>query len=96
VPTSITFQSATIFFILIYAYFSPTARNDGYGVALYEFSTTMVIAAATTANLFNGLLTKVWTVWVFVAVFIGIVLVWVYTVRRPSFFSSSSRYNCSN
>jgi len=72
-------QSATIFFIILYAYFFPTARNDGYGVALYEFSTTMVIAAAITANLFNGLLTKVWTVWVFVAVFIGIVLVWVYT-----------------
>jgi hypothetical protein len=44
----------------------------------------MVIAAATTANLFNGLLTKVWTVWVFAAVFVGIVLVWIYTVRPPS------------
>lgn len=41
----------------------------------------MVIAAATAANLFNGLCTKFWTAWVFFAVFIGIVLVWVYTVR---------------
>jgi len=53
----------------------------------------MVISAAITANLFNGLLTRVWTVWVFVAVFIGIVLVWLYTVRPPSCFSSSFALN---
>ena len=82
---SIAFQSAVVYFIILYGYFSPSARDDGYDVALYEFSTVMVIAAATAANLFNGLLTKVWTVWVFVAVFIGIVLIWIYTVRPPSF-----------
>jgi hypothetical protein len=74
-------QSAIIYFILVYAYFSPSTRNDGYSVAQVEFSTTMVIAAATAANLFNGLCTKFWTAWVFFAVFIGIVLVWAYTVR---------------
>lgn len=72
-----------MYFFILYGYFSPTARDDGYDVALYEFSTVMVVAAATTANLFNGLLTKFWTVWVFVAVFIGIVLIWIYTVRVP-------------
>ena len=84
-PTGITFQSVIVYFIILYGYFSPSARDDGYDVALYEFSTAMVIAAATTANLFNGLLTRVWTVWVFAAVFIGIVLIWVYTVRPPPF-----------
>lgn len=41
----------------------------------------MVISAVMTANLFNGLNTNVWTAWVFFATTIGIVLVWVYTVR---------------
>jgi phospholipid-translocating ATPase len=43
----------------------------------------MVISAAVAANLFNGLNTRVWTGWVFFAVFIGIVLIWAYTVRLP-------------
>lgn len=73
-------QSAIIFFILAYAYFSRSARNDGFDVAQYEFSTTMVISAAVVANLFNGLNTRVWTGWVFFSVFIGIILIWAYTV----------------
>jgi len=72
-------QSVIIYFILLYAYFSPSARNDGYDVAGYEFSTTMVISAAIAANLFNGLNTKFWTGWVFFSVFIGIILIWAYT-----------------
>jgi phospholipid-translocating ATPase len=75
-------QSAIVFFIILYAYFSPSARDDGYAVGRYEFSTTMVIAAAIAANLFNGLNTKFWTVWVFFSVFIGIVLIFAFTVRR--------------
>jgi phospholipid-translocating ATPase len=74
-------QSAIIFFILLYGYFSPSARNDGFDVAGYEFSTTMVISAAMAANLFNGMNTRVWTGWVFFSVFIGIILIWAYTVR---------------
>lgn len=74
-------QSVIIYFILLYAYFSPSARNDGYDVAGYEFSTTMVISAAIAANLFNGLNTKFWTGWVFFSVSIGIILIWAYTVR---------------
>jgi phospholipid-translocating ATPase len=76
-------QSAIIYFILLYGYFSPSARNDGYDVAQYEFATTMVISAAVAANLFNGLNTRVWTGWVFFSVFIGIVLIFAYTVRLP-------------
>jgi phospholipid-translocating ATPase len=40
----------------------------------------MVFAAVFAANFFNGLNTSAWTGWVFFAVFIGDVLVWVYTV----------------
>ncbi|KAJ7811640.1 phospholipid-translocating ATPase [Mycena olivaceomarginata] len=72
-------QSAVIFFFIRYAYNTPTSRSDGYAVYQYEFSTTMVVAAVLTANLYNGLNTNVWTGWVFFAVFLGIVLVWVYT-----------------
>ncbi|KAI0053960.1 phospholipid-translocating P-type ATPase [Auriscalpium vulgare] len=85
-------QSAIVFFIILYGYFSPTARNDGYDVAQYEFATVMAISAAIAANLFNGLNTRVWTGWVFFAVFIGIVLIWVYTavysVIAPGWFST--------
>ena len=44
----------------------------------------MVISAVTTANLFNGLNTNVWTAWVFFAVFIGVFLVVIYTVSISS------------
>ncbi|KAF9469392.1 hypothetical protein BDZ94DRAFT_1244343 [Collybia nuda] len=72
-------QSVIIYFIILYAYTSPSSRTDGYDVYLYEFSTTMVFAAVITANLFNGLNTNVWTAWVFFAVSIGVILLWIYT-----------------
>ncbi|RDB22204.1 putative phospholipid-transporting ATPase C24B11.12c [Hypsizygus marmoreus] len=72
-------QSAIIFFIILYAYVTVSSRTDGFQVALYEFSTTMVFAAVIAANLFNGLNTSAWTGWVFFAIFIGIVLLFIYT-----------------
>jgi phospholipid-translocating ATPase len=72
-------QSAIIYFILLYGYFSPSARDDGYDVGGFEFSTAMVISAAIVSNLFNGLNTRFWTGWVFFSVFIGIILIWAYT-----------------
>lgn len=73
-------QSVPLYFLITYAYFTTTARSDGYDIALYEYSTTMVFASVTVACLYNGLNTNVWTAWVFVAVFIGIVLLWLFTV----------------
>ncbi|KAJ6526292.1 phospholipid-translocating ATPase [Mycena vulgaris] len=73
------YQSTIIFFLIKYTYETTTSRTDGYSVYQHEFSTTMVIAAVLSVNLFNGLNTRVWTGWVFFAVFLGIVLVWVYT-----------------
>jgi len=40
----------------------------------------MVFSTVIVVSLFNGLNTNVWTVWVFFAVFIGIFLLWVFTV----------------
>jgi len=73
-------QSVVIFFLMTYTYITTTARSDGYDVAQYEYTTTMVFAAVTTACLFNGLNTNVWTGWVFFAVFIGILLLWLFTL----------------
>ena len=83
--TMCALQSAIIFFIILYGYFSPSARNDGFDVAQYEFSTAMVISSVMAANLFNGLNTKVWTAWVFFSVSIGIILIWAFTVRSGTF-----------
>lgn len=73
-------QSVPLYFIITYTYFTTTARSDGYDIALYEYSTTMVFASVITACLYNGLNTNVWTAWVFFAVFIGIALLWLFTV----------------
>ena len=78
----IRLQSAIIYFIILYTYAVPTSRSDGYDVAQYEFSTVMVISAVLAANLFNGLNTNVWTGWVFFAVALGNVLIWIYTVSE--------------
>ncbi|EDR03224.1 uncharacterized protein LACBIDRAFT_155569, partial [Laccaria bicolor S238N-H82] len=72
-------QSAIIFFLILYTYFSTSSRTTGWAVSTYEFSTTMAFAAVFTANFFNGLNTNVWTAWVFFAVFIGDFLILVYT-----------------
>ncbi|KNZ81951.1 Putative phospholipid-transporting ATPase C24B11.12c, partial [Termitomyces sp. J132] len=40
------FQSAIIFFLILYAYFSPSARTDGWQVALNEFSTADAVYAS--------------------------------------------------
>ncbi|KAI0748707.1 phospholipid-translocating P-type ATPase [Daedaleopsis nitida] len=73
------FQSAIVFFFIVYTYATTSSRSDGYDVYQDEFATVMVIAAVLAADFFNGLNTHVWTGWVFFAVALGIVLVWGYT-----------------
>lgn len=41
----------------------------------------MAIGAVMVANVFTGLNTETWTIWVWVAIAVGPVLIWVYTVR---------------
>ncbi|KAG6902242.1 hypothetical protein C0995_002614 [Termitomyces sp. Mi166 len=79
------YQSVIIFFIIFYSYFpSPTARSDGYGVYLQEFSTTMALTAVMIVNIFTGFSAKAWNAWIFFLVFIGIVIVWIFTIIYSS------------
>ncbi|KIY50739.1 phospholipid-translocating P-type ATPase [Fistulina hepatica ATCC 64428] len=86
-------QSAIVYFLILYAYESVSARHDGYSGFQYEFATTMCVSAVMVANLFNGLNTNAWTGWVFFAVSLGIVLVWAYTgiypLISPGWFSTT-------
>lgn len=79
-PTSL--QSAVIFFLITYSYALTTARSDGYQIAMYEYSATMVLSTVLAVNLFNGLNTTSWTVWVWFSVLLGIVLCWGFTVSE--------------
>ncbi|KZT35488.1 phospholipid-translocating P-type ATPase [Sistotremastrum suecicum HHB10207 ss-3] len=74
------YQSAVIYFFTLYAYDTVSSRTDGYDVSRIEFSTTMVISAVMVVNAFNGLNTYAWSGWVWFAVLIGPVLVWLFTV----------------
>jgi phospholipid-translocating ATPase len=80
-PTSL--QSAIIFFLITYSYALTTARPDGYQIAMYEYSATMVLSTVLAVNLFNGLNTTAWTGWVWFSVLLGIVLCWGFTVSEP-------------
>ena len=84
------YQSAVVYFFLQYAYVSTTARGDGYGVYIYEMSTTMALGAVMMANLFSGLNIDAWNGWVHFAIWFGPVLVWlftaIYSVIPPSSF----------
>jgi len=73
------YQSAVVFFLIAFTYMTTTTRPDGFAIPQYEFAMTMTFSAIWVANLFNGLNTSVWTWWVFFAVFLGIVLVYLYT-----------------
>ena len=72
-------QSAVIYFFLAYTYNTTTSRADGYGVYIYEFSTTMAVIAVITANLYNGFNTFSWNWFVLGGVLVGPVLILCYT-----------------
>ncbi|GLB34572.1 putative cation transport ATPase (P-type) (TC 3.A.3) family, type IV subfamily protein [Lyophyllum shimeji] len=75
------YQSVIIFFLILYAYFpSTTSRWDGYAINLQEFSTTMAVVSVMVANIFTGFSATAWNAWVFFAVFIGIIIVWLFTI----------------
>jgi hypothetical protein len=62
------------------SYETISTRMDGFSPSIYEFSTPMFFAAVFAADLFVGFNTLIWTWWVFFAVAIGIVLVWIFGV----------------
>lgn len=78
-------QSAVIYFFLLYAYDTTSARKDGYDVDMFEFSTVMAIAAVLAANFYNGLNTHSWNWWVLFGVLIGPVLILAYTAVYSAF-----------
>lgn len=52
----------------------------------------MVISAVMVVNMFHGITTSAWTAWVWFAVSIGIILIWVYTVSSPSLNLLNAQY----
>ncbi|KIY66080.1 phospholipid-translocating P-type ATPase [Cylindrobasidium torrendii FP15055 ss-10] len=81
-------QSVIIYFIIMFGYWSPTSRSDGYDQYLYEWSTTMAIAGVLVVNLFTGMAAAAWTWWLVFAISFGIVLVWgfsfIYSAIPPT------------
>ncbi|KAF9532854.1 hypothetical protein CPB83DRAFT_846485 [Crepidotus variabilis] len=73
-------QSAIIYFFIAYAYKTTSARQDGWDVYINEFSTVMAISAVLVADLFTGLTSTAWTIWLAVFILIGIVVEWLYTI----------------
>ncbi|KAF9447871.1 phospholipid-translocating P-type ATPase [Macrolepiota fuliginosa MF-IS2] len=73
-------QSTIIFFFIWYTYVSVTSRPDGFAIAQSEISTTMAITTVMVANMYTGFNATAWTGWLFFAVWLGIVIVWVFTV----------------
>jgi phospholipid-translocating ATPase len=86
------FESAVVFFFIIYTYDTTTTRTDGYDVYIYEMSTTMAIAAVMVANAFHAINIRAWTGWTYFAIALGPFLVWVYTaifsIIPPSSFAT--------
>lgn len=73
-------QSAIVYFLVMYTYNSSSARKDGYSVDLYEWSTVMAVSGVLIADIFTGMCASAWTWWLVFFVFIGIVVVWAFTV----------------
>jgi len=73
-------QSAIIYFLILYTYTSPTSRVDGFDGYINEFSTTMAFSSVLVANIFTGFSATAWTAWIFFAVFIGIIVQWIFVV----------------
>ncbi|KAF9263183.1 phospholipid-translocating P-type ATPase [Marasmius fiardii PR-910] len=74
------YQSAILFFFIMYTYMTTSSRTDGFDAAFFEWSTTTAVAAATVADIFTGLTAASWTWWLVFFVFIGVLVVWVYTL----------------
>ncbi|KIY50725.1 phospholipid-translocating P-type ATPase [Fistulina hepatica ATCC 64428] len=73
------YQSVPIFFFILYAYWTNSARSDGYNVAQYEFSTTMILSTVLIANVFVAFSAAAWTWWLVFGTSVGTVIIWVYT-----------------
>ncbi|KAI8447975.1 putative aminophspholipid translocase, partial [Phakopsora pachyrhizi] len=73
------YQGFIIYILIIFAYNTTTAREDGYSVGMSEFSTVIIVAVVLVLNLFNGLDQSIWNYWLLFAVLLGQVLILLYT-----------------
>ncbi|ESK96526.1 phospholipid-translocating atpase [Moniliophthora roreri MCA 2997] len=84
------YQSVIIYFFAMYTYITTSARSDGYDVSVYEWSTTAAVTAVMVADIFTGMAASAWTWWLVFFVFIGIVIVWLYTLIYSAIPPSST------
>ncbi|KAJ4466566.1 hypothetical protein C8R41DRAFT_803316 [Lentinula lateritia] len=73
------YQSVIIYFFIMFAYETTSARHDGYSVDQYEWSTVTAVSGVLVADIFTGMCASAWTWWLVFFVFIGIVVVWAFT-----------------
>ncbi|PLW09182.1 hypothetical protein PCASD_21506 [Puccinia coronata f. sp. avenae] len=73
------YQGSVCFFLITFAYDSTSPRSDGLDVGMNEVSTVVIIAIILVCNLFHGLDQAIWNWWLFVCVFLGPVLILIYT-----------------
>jgi phospholipid-translocating ATPase len=73
------YQSVIIYFFIMFTYDTTSARHDGYSVDLYEWSTVTAVSGVLVADIFTGMSAYAWTWWLVFFVFIGILVVWVFT-----------------
>jgi len=72
------YASAVCYFFILYAYDSVSAREDGYDVTIYEFSSVMAVAAVIITNFYQGFNTFAWNWFVLAGVLIGPTLIICY------------------
>ncbi|KAF9261251.1 phospholipid-translocating P-type ATPase [Marasmius fiardii PR-910] len=84
------YQSVILFFFVMYTYVTTSSRTDGFDAAFYEWSTTAAVAAVTVADTFTGLTAASWTWWLVFFVFIGVLVVWAYTLINSALNPATS------
>lgn len=78
-------QTVIIYFIIQYAYYTTTSSNDGYFIALWEWSTVVAMAGVLVANFYIGMDIKSWNWWIFACIWIGPVLIFIFAPIYAAF-----------
>lgn len=78
-------QSAILYFLICYSYEFVSARDDGYDVSLWEWSTTLAMASVVVANLSVGLDIRAWNWFIFAGVWLGPFLIFIFAPIYAAF-----------
>ncbi|CAO1620923.1 unnamed protein product [Jaminaea pallidilutea] len=84
------YQGTVMIFFLLYTYDMTTARNDGYDIQLYEWTTVIAYASVLCANLFTGINVRAYTWWMVFGIFLGPVLFNIFAPVYAAFNPASS------